>query len=244
MVINRKNKFKPLYKQFFKLRENVQNRRKLLKFKSQKWERLIQHYKRKLKRYKKFRPQDQTQYIVSKYPSKGNSYKKRYRNTLNTSKRFRLFYGNLSKKFVKKQIKSILGRKTIDKTPANLNILFLELFEHRLDTVLYRSKFSISLRNARQLIVHGKVLINRVPMKIPSYVLKTGDLISIDPKFSALIEKNIKDAQIWPIPPKHLSVNYKTMEIIFHGNIERTNLSLSFPFNLGLEKVLINYYRQ
>ena len=46
-MLKKKNKFKPLYKQFIKLRENVQNRKKLLKFKNQKWERLIQYYKKK-----------------------------------------------------------------------------------------------------------------------------------------------------------------------------------------------------
>jgi hypothetical protein len=40
-MIKKKSKFKPLYKQFIRLRENVQNRKKLLKFKKQKWDQLI-----------------------------------------------------------------------------------------------------------------------------------------------------------------------------------------------------------
>lgn len=235
MLFKKKNKFKPLYKQFIKLRENVQNRRKLLKFKRHKWENFIQHYKRKLKRYKKFKPQDQSQYIISKYPSKPNSYKKRYKNTLNNSKKFKLFYGHLSKNFIKKQIK-----KKNHNIKKNRNLLFLELFEHRLDTILYRSKFSISLRNARQLIAHNKVLVNQKLINSPSYILKPGDLICINPKFFYLIEKNIKNSQIWPIPPKHLSINYKTMEIILNENIKKTNLSINFPFHLNLEKILTN----
>jgi len=240
MLFKKKNRFKPLYKQFLKLRENIQNRKKLLKFKKQKWEKLIKYYKRKLKRYKKFKPQDQTQYIVSKYPSKANSYKKRFKNTLNTSKRFKLFYGNISKKFLKKQIKHIFNKKTDNKF-KHLNLLFLELFEQRLDTVLYRSKLSISLRNARQLITHGKVFVNGALIKTPSYNLKSGDIINLHPKFHYMIEKNIKNAQPWPIPPKHLTINYKTMEILFAGNIKETNISIYFPINLNLEKILINY---
>ena len=186
-MLIKKNKFKPLYKQFIKLRENVQNRTKLLKFKKQKWEKLLQYYRRKLKRYKKFKPKDQTQYIVSKFSNKSNSYKKRFKNTLNDSKKFRLFYGNLSKKYVKKQIKNTLKKKSI-----NFYIKFLTHFEHRLDTILYRSKFAISLRNAKQLIVHGKILINNKLIRIPSYKLIPGDLITINPIFYNLIEKNIK----------------------------------------------------
>jgi small subunit ribosomal protein S4 len=241
-MLKKKNKFKPLYKQFAKLKENVQNRKKLLKFKKQKWAKLIQYYKRKLKRYKKFKPQDQTRYIVSKFPSKANSYKKRFKNTLTASKRFRLFYGDLSKKLVKKQIKHAIKRKT-NKKFLNFYLIFLEHFEHRLDTILYRSKFSISLRNARQLIVHGKVLVNNKSVRIPSFKLFPGDLITINPKFSNLIEKNLKNSEIWPIPPKYLSINYKTMEIFINDNAQQTNLSTNYPFHLDLEKVSVNYYR-
>lgn len=36
MISKNKNKFKPLYKKFILLKENIQNRKKLLKFKKQK----------------------------------------------------------------------------------------------------------------------------------------------------------------------------------------------------------------
>lgn len=238
-MLNKKNRFKPLYKQFFKLRQNVQNRKKLLNFKSKKWEKLISYYQNKLKKYKKFKPQDQTRYIVSKYPFKNISYKKKFKNVLNTSRNFRLFYGSLSKKFLKKKIKQLFSQKKNN----NLNLLFLKLFEQRLDTILYRSKFCISLRNARQLIVHEKVFVNKQLIKTPSYMLKPGDLISINPKYSKLIENNIKQTQIWPIPPKYLSINYKTLEILFNKTIENTNFSTNFMFHLNIEKLLSNYLK-
>jgi small subunit ribosomal protein S4 len=239
MILKRKHRFKPLYKQFLKLRENVQNRHKLLKFKKQKWEKLIQNYKRKLKQYKKFKPQDQNQYLVSKYPSRNTSYQKRYRNTLHATKRLALYYGGLSRKFIKSQVEIAYQKRGI----KNINQLFLELFESRLDTVLYRAKFSPSIRNARQLIVHGKISINNRPVKSKFYSLKPGDLITINPKYAHLIESNIRQALIWPIPPKHLFINYKTMQVIF-GDIKNTNLSTNFPFNLNLEKVLVSYKSQ
>jgi len=238
-MLNKKSRFKPLYKQFFKLRENVQNRKKLLKFKSKKWEKLINYYKKKLN--KKFYLQDQTRYIASMYPSKNNSYKKRFKNTLNSSKSFRLFYGNISKTFMKKQIKKVFHKKS-NKT-KNFKILFIKLFEQRLDTILYRSKFCISLRNARQLVIHGKVFVNQKLIKIPSYIIKTGDLISINSNYYKLIENNFKNTEIWPIPPKYLSINYKTVEILFNGNIEHTNPSTNFTFKLNLEKILSNYLK-
>ena len=52
-MLNKKNRFKPLYKQFIKLRENVQSRKRFLEFKSKKWEKPIDFYKKKLKWYNK-----------------------------------------------------------------------------------------------------------------------------------------------------------------------------------------------
>lgn len=241
-MLQKKNKFRPLYKQFVKLRENVQNRKKLLKFKKKKWEKLIQYYQKKLKRYRKFKPSDQTQYIVSKFSSKANSYKKRFKNTLNTTKKLRLFYGNLSKKYLKKHIEQTIKKKSNQKF-VNFYLKFLNHLEHRLDTILYRSKFSISLRNAKQLVVHGKILVNNKLVRTPSYKIKTGDLICVKPEFYHLIENNIRNSDVWPIPPKYLSINYKTMEIIVNDEAKNTNLSTNFPFHLNLEKILISYYK-
>lgn len=238
----KKNRFKPLYKQFFNLRENVQNRKKLLNFKSKKWEKLISYYKKKLKRYKKFKPQDQYRYIVSEYSTKHNSYKKSFKKTLQSSKSFRLLYGNLPKTFLKKQIKEVVKKKP-SITKNNFKLLLIKLFEQRLDTILYRSKFCISLRNARQMIVHGKVYVNKNSLRIPSYLVKTGDLISIDSDYYKLIENNIKNTQIWPIPPKYLSINYKTAEILYNNNLNHTNLSTNFTFHLNLEKIISNYLK-
>ena len=240
-MLNKKNRFKPLYKQFVKLRQNVQNRKKILNFKSEKWQKFIYFYQKRLKRYNKFKPQDQTRYIVLRYPFKNMSYKKKFKVTLNTSRSFRLFYGNLSKKFVKNKIKHLFKKKKSKNN--NFNLLFLKLFEQRLDTVLYRSKFCISLRNARQFIVHGKVLVNKQIIKTPSYILKFGDLISINPKYYKLLENNLKQIQIWPIPPKYLSINYKTMEIFFNKTIENTNFSTNFMFHLNIEKILSSYLK-
>lgn len=239
MILKKKRRLEPLYKQFLKLKENVQNRHKLLKFKKQKWDKLIQNYKRKLKRYKKFKPQDQNKYLISKYPNRNTSYQKRYKNTLHATKRLALYYGGLSRRFMKNQIEITKKRRGIKNTHQS----FLELFESRLDTVLYRAKFSPSIRNARQLIVHGKVTVNNKPVRSKFYMLKTGDLISIDLKHAHLIEANIRQALMWPIPPKHLFINYKTMQIIF-GNIQNTNLSTNFSFNLNLERVLVSYKSQ
>jgi hypothetical protein len=57
-------------------------------------------------------------------------------------------------------------------------------------------------------------------------MLNSGDLISIDPKHHLLIE-NIVKSDLWPIPPKHLVIKYKTMQILF-GDIRNTNFAIAF----------------
>lgn len=236
MIFTKKNRFKPLYKQFINLYDNVQNRKKILQFKKQKWKKFINYLKYKSKRYKKYKPYNQTQYIITKYPEKWDSYKKSYKKILQTYKKFKLLYGNLNKnKFKNLKLKAYKVRNQ-----KNLNLFFLELFETRLDVILYRAKFSISMRNAKQLISHGKILVNLKKIKSQSYTLKPGDLISIDYKFKLLIEKNIANSEIWPIPPKHLIINYKTLQI-FVSNFNNSSFSSQFNFNLNLEKILIDF---
>lgn len=243
MIHKKPNRFRPAFKQLFKLKENIHNRDKVLNFKGQKWLRFIQNYKRKLKRYQKFKPHDQTKFIVSKYSNKGTSYKKRYKNTLIESKKFRLFYGNLSKKKLKQQIKKTFQTKIAKQLSESSQLIFLELFENRLDTILYRSKFSISPRNARQFITHKKIFVNQQLVQSPDYILKPGDLIQIDPTFSKVIEDNLRKAKTWPIPPKHLAINYKTLEILMIDQVRTNNLASNFSFRLNLEKVLINFLK-
>lgn len=249
MLFKKKNRVKPVFKQLIKLRENVQNNAKLLKFKRKKWETFIEHYLKKLKRYKKFKPHDQTRYNITKFASKGTAHNKQYRNTLNSSRNFRLLYGGLSKKELKKYINSLKINKT--KKALDTKLLFLKFFETRLDTVLFRAKFSKSCKNARQLITHRKVLVNNKLIESPAYQLKSGDLISIKYNQQYIIVENFRyclenwithKTKLWPLPPKHLIINYNTMEIFFE-DIDTINLAADFLFNLNLEKIILNYYR-
>jgi len=51
--------------------------------------------------------------------------------------------------------------------------------ESRLDTIVYRLGFSLSLPNARQLVHHGLIAVNGRRVDIPSYRVRSGDVISI-----------------------------------------------------------------
>ncbi len=56
---------------------------------------------------------------------------------------------------------------------------FLRLLESRLDNLVFRIGFANTRRGARQLVNHGHVTVNGKKVDIPSYRVKTGDVISI-----------------------------------------------------------------
>ena len=200
-----KKRHKPFYKQFLRLRQNVQDRTKLFTFKKQKWQRFNQSLKNQLKFYKRFKVRDQFQLSVSKFASRGNSFQKKFRNNLHQRKTFGLFYGGLKKAYLKKHILKSIKTKTY----ANSNLLdyrhvALKFFESRLDTVIHKANFSLSIREAAQLILHGHVLVNGKPVKTKSYNLKTNDLIEIahNKKSRALVKKKYRSVKFLANPAK------------------------------------------
>jgi small subunit ribosomal protein S4 len=56
------------------------------------------------------------------------------------------------------------------------------MLERRLDNVVYRSGFSTSRRQARQLVNHGHVEVNGRKVDIPSFQVKVGDTVTIKDK--------------------------------------------------------------
>ena len=238
MILQKKTRFKPLYKKFLKVRENVQNRKKVLGFKKLKWEQFIKNYQQKQKPYKKYKTQDQGRYIVSKYPSRTTSYGKKHKIFLNTNRKIKIYYGNLLGSCITRGVEQL---KKVRSKEKDLKLVILESFEKRLDVVLYRSKFSASIEQSKQLIIHGKVLVNLQKVRKKSYILKKGDVVSIDLSYLKLVKFNMKQCQLWPIPPKYLVINYRTMELIF-GDFLGANLSPNFLFNFNLEQIIKRFF--
>jgi small subunit ribosomal protein S4 len=66
------------------------------------------------------------------------------------------------------------------------------LLERRLDNVVYRMRFAVSRSQARQIVLHGHVLVNGKRVDIPSYLVKAEDTIEIEESSKGLVI--IKDA--------------------------------------------------
>ncbi len=57
--------------------------------------------------------------------------------------------------------------------------IVLNQLERRLDNVVYKAGFANSRAQARQLVNHGHFTVNDVTVNIPSFVVKTGDIIKV-----------------------------------------------------------------
>lgn len=229
----KQTKHKPLYKKFLRLRVNAQdkNRLNLLKFKKQKWKPLISFMKRKEKRRKsKHRAYDVNRFVLPKYY---NPFKKRYRNILFNKQKVSLFYGSIPKKQFKKYNKKLVKDKKNLPYLFNNNILILNFFEKKIATILYRAKFVLSVRSAKQLILHRHVKLNGKIITNYLHKLNTGDIISVNDKFHEKIRKTIIKSKFWPVPPKYLHINYRTLEICLINSKLDNNLTLNYPFRIN-----------
>jgi len=54
------------------------------------------------------------------------------------------------------------------------------LLERRLDNVVYRLRFAVSRSQARQIVLHGHVRVNGKRVNIPSYLVRSEDVVEIE----------------------------------------------------------------
>ena len=69
-----------------------------------------------------------------------------------------------------------------DRRKGNTGANLLFLLESRLDNVVYRMGFGSTRAEARQLVSHKAMTVNGQSVNIPSYMVKTGDLIAVRDK--------------------------------------------------------------
>ncbi len=94
-------------------------------------------------------------------------------------------------------------------TGANL----MTMLESRLDNVIFRLGFARTRREARQVVDHKFVLVNGKRVNVPSYLIKAGDVISIDEKHrNGQRMKDIREVTAGRLVPEWLEVNPDNME--------------------------------
>lgn len=237
---SKKCRYRPLYKELINLKKNVQNRTKMLGFKKKKWQKFIEYSEKAMHtKTQLFRCYDQSCYYVSRSQVR---FKWNHKNTTRIKKQFNIFYGHLLNKYIKMQVYSTMKKRRVSNEKSwILSKIFISSFEKRLDTILYRSYFAYSMRHAKQLISHNHIKINGKTINTSSYQVKNGDLIDLAKKkkiVSGIRDKISGNYHIWPIPSKHLQINYRTYQIILIENSNVDSLIILFPFHLDLNDVI------
>jgi len=74
-----------------------------------------------------------------------------------------------------------------DRRKGNTGANLLTLLESRLDNVVYRMGFGSTRAEARQLVSHKAITVNGLSVNIPSYSVKSGDVIAVRDKSKAQV---------------------------------------------------------
>jgi len=117
-------------------------------------------------------------------------------------------------------------------------LVLLQLLEMRLDTLCFTLGFAKTIAQARQLVNHGHITVNKKVVSIPSFQCRLNDIISVKEKNSSkiLIENNIKNNQVKNLP-NYLKFNSEKLEATVLDYCDRDDVALQLD-----ELLVIEYY--
>jgi small subunit ribosomal protein S4 len=95
---------------------------------------------------------------------------------LRAKQKLKGYYANISEK----QFRNIYAEANRMKGDTGAHLI--GLLERRLDALVYRAKFVPTVFAARQLVSHGHVRVNGKRVTVPSYRLKTSDVVTLTDK--------------------------------------------------------------
>lgn len=98
-----------------------------------------------------------------------------YGEQLLEKQKLKAYYGVLEKQF------KIIVFNALKSKEKSEDVLIQSL-ERRLDSIVYRLGFGSTLRQARQMVSHGHILVNGKRVNIPSYKVNLEDIISLSEK--------------------------------------------------------------
>jgi small subunit ribosomal protein S4 len=110
--------------------------------------------------------------------------------------------------------------------------------ETRLDAVVLRLGFALTMRQARQLVSHGHVLLDGKRVNVPSARVKEGQTIEVSGKAKNFV--SVREAiEITPEPPSYLYRNKDELQ----GTLSRVPERSEIPLPVEVEeRLIIEYY--
>ena len=105
----------------------------------------------------------------------------------------------------------------------------LSLLERRLDNVVYRLKLAVTRTQARQIIVHGHVLVNGKKVSSPSFLVSINDKVSLPEKVTK------KEKFVEQVIDKRLNIGIKVPEWLELNKANRNGMILRFPIRSDIQ---------
>ncbi len=135
---------------------------------------------------------------------------------------------------LEKQFRNYFEKARSQKGVTGENLLFM--LERRLDNVVYRSGFSTSRRQARQLVNHGHISVNGRKVNIPSFQVKVGDVVTVKERS----QKNAHVEGAWQTAvgrgrPSWISAGERDLSVSVSGLAEAGRLDANINEQLIVE---------
>jgi len=152
---------------------------------------------------------------------------------LQAKQKMKAYYGNMNET----QFRNIY-LKAIKKRGDTIENL-IGLLERRLDIIIYRAKFAITVFAARQLINHGHIRVNGKKVNIASYQVREEDVIQLKDKSKQLQIVDVSLANKERDIPDYLEIEEKQKTIKF----TRIPKFADVPYPCVMEpNLVIEYY--
>ena len=153
-----------------------------------------------------------------------------YGTQLLEKQRLKAYYGVLEKQFsnyVKKATKSSESTGTA----------LVQMLECRLDNLVYRLGLASSIRQARQMVVHGHILVDGQKVDIPSYGVSVGQVISLRAKSqnNAMFKENFSSNALSQYPYLEKDINS------FSGTLTKIPERNEVPIEIN-DILVVEYY--
>ena len=133
--------------------------------------------------------------------SRANKKMSEYGLQLREKQKAKFIYGVLEKPF-----RNYYEKADRQKGQTGENLMVL--LERRLDNVIFRMGFARTRREARQVVLHKFITVNGKVVNIPSYLIKTGDVIEVkEAARSTQRFKDISEITAGRLVPEWLDVN-------------------------------------
>lgn len=152
-----------------------------------------------------------------------------YGEQLREKQKAKAIYGVLEKQFANYVEKAMSKR-------GNSGDLLLQFLEGRLDNVMYRAGFAKTRRMGRQQVAHAHLTVNGRRVNIPSYQVKSNDIIGVREKskksplyapLAAILEK--MEAPSW------LSINPRELTVKVLGAPKPEEIAINFDVTKIIE---------